>query len=213
MDILLIKGANVMMGLGQAEYLTVPLRKGTELMQLEGGVVRELPNMTAAFKPTAEELARLNAGASLHICILGSAWAPMKMMVQDPPQPGAEPDDAEFDQGEKGQAQPLNIGQFVMGTEAGAVTVIERADRCTLRTGDEITRIENYNIGSLKAALAATSALLAAGHALAQFEVVRQSQVMLVTVALDTSPENLADAEGELPVHRGSVGFTPASGQ
>lgn len=208
MDILLIKGADVMMGIDQAEYLTVPLRKGTCLVENMEGRTQEVPTLTGAFKPTPEELKKLNEGASLHINVLGLNWAPMKMVVQDPPLPGHEPDDAEFDQGAKGEAGPLEPGQMVLGTEGGVVTVVDRADPCTLRVGDEVLRIDRTVIHGLTAALARISGLLQQGVGVAQFDIVRGGHLYDVRVALDCSEANLNTASDIPAIDHGFIEHT-----
>lgn len=39
------------------------------------------PGMTSAWQPTPEELARLNAGASVHLTVLGMVHPPVSMSV------------------------------------------------------------------------------------------------------------------------------------
>lgn len=43
--------------------------------------------MTTAWTPTPEELARLNAGANVHVCILGTVPPPMLVEVGPVPEP------------------------------------------------------------------------------------------------------------------------------
>lgn len=43
------------------------------------------PGMTSAWQPTPEELARLNAGASIHLTVLGRVHPPVSMSVGIPP--------------------------------------------------------------------------------------------------------------------------------
>lgn len=45
----------------------------------------DLPCMTSAWTPTPEELARLNAGASIHLTVLGTAHPPVAMAVGEAP--------------------------------------------------------------------------------------------------------------------------------
>jgi hypothetical protein len=44
------------------------------------------PGMTSAWHPTPEELARLNAGASIHLTILGTMHPPVSMSVGSAPE-------------------------------------------------------------------------------------------------------------------------------
>ena len=43
--------------------------------------------MTSAWQPTPEELARLAAGASIHLTVLGTVHPPVSMSVGSPPSP------------------------------------------------------------------------------------------------------------------------------
>ena len=48
-------------------------------------VMSGLPVMTSAWTPTPAELARLNAGASVHLCICGVSHPPVSVTVGAPP--------------------------------------------------------------------------------------------------------------------------------
>lgn len=43
------------------------------------------PCMVSAWEPTPDELARLNAGATIHLCILGTGHPPVNIEVGDRP--------------------------------------------------------------------------------------------------------------------------------
>lgn len=45
-----------------------------------------MPLMTSAWTPTPEELARLNAGASVHLTLVGRSHPPVAIEVGDPPE-------------------------------------------------------------------------------------------------------------------------------
>jgi hypothetical protein len=72
--------------LGQSQgYLGLPVRDGVINCTVGG---EGTPCMTTAWLPTPEELALLNAGASVHVRIIGTAHPPI--MVEVGPVPGGE---------------------------------------------------------------------------------------------------------------------------
>lgn len=80
-----IEGATRICGKAQG-YLGLPLRDELidDTVNGEG-----TPAMVTAWTPTPEELAALNAGASVHVRILGSTPPPMMVMVGPAPDPVA----------------------------------------------------------------------------------------------------------------------------
>lgn len=81
--IAMIEGATRIVGQSQG-YLGLPIRDETIHERVNGPGT---PCMVTAWTPTPEELAALNAGASVHVRILGEVPAPM--MVEVGPAPGA----------------------------------------------------------------------------------------------------------------------------
>ena len=80
-----IEGATRTIGKSQG-YLGLPLRDGKVVDPVSGAVT---PTMTSAWQPTPQELAALNAGASIHVCLLGRAHPPILVAVG--PLPGLAP--------------------------------------------------------------------------------------------------------------------------
>lgn len=193
MKILHIAGADTMMGINQNEYFTVPLRMGTEVVQNAEGHSAEVHNMTAAFKPTPEELEKLNEGASIHLTVLGKTWAPMRLVVQDPPTNPDEPADFELDQGHK-QGEGLQGGQFTLGTVNGAITVITRSDPCVLQEGDEIIQICGEPAEGLVAVLNVIARAYADGIKGARCIIRRGEQIGEVYPAIALDDETLRAA-------------------
>jgi hypothetical protein len=80
MIIAMISGCTRICGKAQG-YLGLPVRDEVVIDKVNG----EIPSMVTAWTPTPEELARLNAGANVHVRILGNSVAPMTVDVGDPP--------------------------------------------------------------------------------------------------------------------------------
>lgn len=76
-----IEGATRTLGKSQG-YLGLPLRDETISCTVNGP---DTPAMVTAWHPTPDELARLNAGAAVHVRILGSAHPPMMVEVGEMP--------------------------------------------------------------------------------------------------------------------------------
>lgn len=72
-----IEGATRIVGRRQG-YHGLPLRDETVACPVNGPAT---PCMVTAWTPTPEELAALNAGASVHVSILGSSPPPMLVRV------------------------------------------------------------------------------------------------------------------------------------
>lgn len=69
--------------IGKSEgYLGLPLRDEVMNCTVNG---EGTPAMVTAWQPTPEELARLNAGASVHLRVLGTVHPPVMVGVGDPP--------------------------------------------------------------------------------------------------------------------------------
>ena len=79
-----IEGATRVLGKSQG-YLALPIRD--EMIQVSVNGPRT-PSMVTAWVPTPEELALLNAGASVHVRILGTG--PPPIMVEVGPVPATE---------------------------------------------------------------------------------------------------------------------------
>jgi hypothetical protein len=83
-----IEGATRICGKAQG-YLGLPLRDEVIDDKVNG---EGTPAMVTAWTPTPEELAALNAGACVHVRILGSVPPPMMVLVGPAPeQPTADP--------------------------------------------------------------------------------------------------------------------------
>jgi hypothetical protein len=76
-----IEGVTRIIGKSQG-YLGLPLRD--ELINCTVGG-QGTPAMVTAWQPTPDELARLNAGASVHLRVLGTVHPPVMVGVSDPP--------------------------------------------------------------------------------------------------------------------------------
>ncbi|MDZ4307560.1 hypothetical protein [Allopontixanthobacter sp.] len=90
MEIGAIDGATRVVGKGQG-YCGLPLRDEVVNCTVNGP---NTPAMVTAWKPSADELAALNAGAAVHVRILGCVPPPMMVLVG--PAPEALPSLEEF---------------------------------------------------------------------------------------------------------------------
>ncbi|HEY0120560.1 MAG TPA: hypothetical protein VGC14_02165 [Rhizobium sp.] len=81
MQIAMIEGATRIIGKSQG-YLGLPLRDELINCSVDG---EGTPCMVTAWQPSPDELARLNAGASVHLRILGTAHPPVMVGVGEPP--------------------------------------------------------------------------------------------------------------------------------
>lgn len=72
-----IEGATRIVGKSQG-YLGLPIRDEAIACTVNGGAT---PAMLTAWVPSPEELAALNAGASVHVRILGTVPPPMMVLV------------------------------------------------------------------------------------------------------------------------------------
>lgn len=81
MQIAMIERATRIIGKSQG-YLGLPLRDETINCTVGGDGT---PCMVTAWQPSPDELARLNAGASVHLRILGSMHPPVMVEVGEPP--------------------------------------------------------------------------------------------------------------------------------
>lgn len=77
-----IEGATRVIGKSQG-YLGLPLRDEVISCSVNGD---ETPAMTTAWLPTPEELAALNAGAPVHVRILGTIHPPIMVSVGSAPE-------------------------------------------------------------------------------------------------------------------------------
>lgn len=76
-----IEGVTRVIGKSQG-YLGLPLRDEVMNCTVNGDGT---PAMVTAWQPTPDELARLNAGASVHLRVLGTVHPPVMVGVGDPP--------------------------------------------------------------------------------------------------------------------------------
>lgn len=76
-----IEGVTRIIGKSQG-YLGLPLRDEVLTCTVGG---EGTPAMVTAWQPTPDELARLNAGASVHLRVLGTAHPPVMLDVGDIP--------------------------------------------------------------------------------------------------------------------------------
>ena len=81
MMIAMIAGATRVLGQSQG-YLGLPVRDQIEHCVATG---RDVPSMTTAWTPTPEELAALNAGASVHVTLQGTGHPPIYVSVGEAP--------------------------------------------------------------------------------------------------------------------------------
>lgn len=81
MEIGVIEGATRIAGKSQG-YLGLPIRDEVINCSVNGPT----PSMLTAWKPTPAELAALNAGASVHVRILGRVPPPMNVTVGPAPE-------------------------------------------------------------------------------------------------------------------------------
>lgn len=81
MDIVRIEGCTRVIGEGQG-YIGLPLRDVLINCSVNGP---ETPAMVTAWKPTEEDLVRLNAGEHFHLRILGTQHPPVMVEVAPPP--------------------------------------------------------------------------------------------------------------------------------
>lgn len=81
MLIAVIEGVTRRIGKSQG-YLGLPVRDDTINCKVNGP---DTPTMTTAWHPMPEELAALNAGAAIHVTLLGNQHPPIMLSVGDPP--------------------------------------------------------------------------------------------------------------------------------
>lgn len=81
MQIAMIENATRIIGKGQG-YLGLPLRDEVITCAVNG---EGTPAMVTAWQPTPDELQRLNAGASVHLRVLGVAHPPVMVEVGPTP--------------------------------------------------------------------------------------------------------------------------------
>lgn len=81
MHIAMIENATRIIGQTQG-YLGLPIRDEKINCSVNGP---ETPSMVTAWQPTPDELARLNAGASVHLHILGTVHPPLMVDVGEVP--------------------------------------------------------------------------------------------------------------------------------
>ncbi|MDJ1632687.1 hypothetical protein [Rhizobium rhizogenes] len=81
MQIAMIEGATRIIGKSQG-YLGLPIRDEAINCTVGGDGT---PCMVTAWQPTPDELVRLNAGASVHLRLLGTAHPPVMVEVGEAP--------------------------------------------------------------------------------------------------------------------------------
>jgi len=81
MQIGMIEGVTRIIGKSQG-YLGLPIRDEMVKCTVNG---EGTPAMVTAWTPTPDELARLVAGASVHLRVLGTAHPPVMVGVGEPP--------------------------------------------------------------------------------------------------------------------------------
>jgi hypothetical protein len=82
-----IAGATRVIGKSQG-YMGLPLRDEVVTCSVAGDGV---PCMVTAWEPTPDELVRLNAGASVHVRLVGTAHPPIIVDVAEVSQPEPNP--------------------------------------------------------------------------------------------------------------------------
>jgi len=82
MIIAMIQGATRIIGRSQG-FLGLPLRDELIDCAVNGP---NTPSMVTAWEPTPEELAKLNAGAPVHLRVLGSSHPPVMLAVGEVPE-------------------------------------------------------------------------------------------------------------------------------
>lgn len=80
MLIAMIEGMTRIIGKSQG-YRGLPLRDEVIIDPVNGST----PSMVSAWQPTPDELARLTAGASIHLRVLGTQHPPVLIEVGQPP--------------------------------------------------------------------------------------------------------------------------------
>jgi len=78
-----IEGTTRVIGKSQG-YLGLPIRDQTMTCKVGG---EDTPTMTTAWHPTPDELAALNAGAAVHVMLVGMQHPPIMVMVGPAPDP------------------------------------------------------------------------------------------------------------------------------
>lgn len=79
MTMLIGRIENATRSIGKAQgYNELPVRDG---LVESGGKGQEIPTMTTAWFPTPDELAAINAGAAIHLTILGRQHPPVMLGV------------------------------------------------------------------------------------------------------------------------------------
>lgn len=81
MMIAMIPGATRVLGKSQG-YLGLPVR---DQIDHDAATGLNTPSMTTAWTPTPDELAALNAGASVYVSLLGTAHPPIYVSVGEAP--------------------------------------------------------------------------------------------------------------------------------
>lgn len=77
-----IEGATRVLGKSQG-YLGLPIRDEIRNTTVDG---EQMPVMVTAWEPTPEELDRLNKGAHVRLCVLGTGHPPVMLEVGDVPE-------------------------------------------------------------------------------------------------------------------------------
>jgi hypothetical protein len=78
-----IAGATRVLGKQQG-YLGLPVRDEVRDVKI-GDQVARAQSMTTAWEPTPDELRRLNEGASVYLCVLGTMHPPVTIEVGEVP--------------------------------------------------------------------------------------------------------------------------------
>jgi hypothetical protein len=77
-----ITGATRVLGKSQG-YMGLPIRDEIRNTTVDG---EQTPVMVTAWEPTPDELARLNAGALVELCVLGTGHPPVMLNVGQVPE-------------------------------------------------------------------------------------------------------------------------------
>jgi len=66
----------------QPEYTPLCIRDEVAILRPPGGLPQNVPAMVAAFEPTPQQLATLNAGGKIYVRILGTSWPPINLWTE-----------------------------------------------------------------------------------------------------------------------------------
>lgn len=87
MESLIMPGQTRVLGgpeAGQPEYRPLSVQDIPGEVVRADGMVQAVNCQVTAWRPTPEELERLNQGAPIYLSIMGTAWPPVNLFVAEP---------------------------------------------------------------------------------------------------------------------------------